>query len=61
MNRPFSWKPGSARMRSRISTSLTVMPCLRDFGDHRFFVDQLLQDLPIDAELLSSCSFIWPP
>ena len=39
------------RMRSRISTSLTVMPWLPRFGGHRFFVDELLQDLAIDAEL----------
>ena len=38
-------------MRSRISTSLTRHALAPRFGDHRFLVDQLLQDLLLDAEL----------
>ena len=39
-------------MRSRISTSLTREALLARFGDHRFFVNQLAENLAIDAELL---------
>ena len=39
------------RMRSRTSTSLTRELLAPGLGDHRFLVDQLLEDLPVDAEL----------
>ena len=51
MKRPFSWNAGMVRMRSRISTSLTVDALAPRLGDHRFLVDELLQDLLFDAEL----------
>ena len=52
MNWPFSWKAGHARMRSRTSASLAVMPEAGGFRGRGLLLDHLLHDALIDAELL---------
>ena len=50
MNRPSTWKAGSVRMRSRTSASLTRRTEALRLGERGVLVDQLLEDLPVDAE-----------
>ena len=51
MNWPFTWNSGIARIRCRTSSSVTVMPSRLGLGHHRLLVDQLLQDLLLEAQL----------
>ena len=61
MKLPFSWKAGSARMRSRTSSSLAVMPSRFGLGKRRLFLDHLLDDPLVDAELPEQLSSMLPP
>ena len=51
MNWPFSWNAGSARIRSRTSASLALIPSRAGLGQRRLLLDHLLDDALVDAEL----------
>ena len=52
MNAPFSWNAGVAKMRCRTSSSLALDAEPLGLGERRLLIDQLLEDLLVDAELL---------